>query len=75
MDDNQITTPSIRLADLTKLYQTDPTRGTFEHQFTLAVTQGQDEKGGDLNDMMPRWTIFSTDQVLSLFQYIQSAFK
>lgn len=73
-DSNKISTPSIKWSDLTKMYTTDPSRGTAQQQFALAVTKGQDEKGGDLNAMMPHWSFLSQAQVDSLAQYIQTKF-
>jgi mono/diheme cytochrome c family protein len=74
-DDNKITTPSLSWGDLTKLYATDPSRGTVEQQFALAITKGQDEKGEDLNPMMPRWSSLSQAQVDSLVQFFKATFK
>lgn len=74
-EDHSITTPSLSWTELTKTYSKDPSRGTVADQVALSIVKGQDETGGDLNTMMPRWTILSKDQVNSLVQYLQSAFK
>ncbi len=74
-DGNKIDTPSLHWSDLTKMYSMDPSRGTVEQQFAIAVTKGQDETGSDLNAMMPRWSSLSQAQVDSLAQYLQTTFK
>ena len=73
-DGNTISTPSLHWADLSGMYASDPSRGSVEAQVALAITKGQDEEGGDLNAMMPRWTFLSQAQVDSLVQYLQTAF-
>ena len=75
LDSNTISTPSLSWADLSQAHASDPSRGTVEQQLTLAITKGQDETGGDLNAMMPRWSFLSQEQVDSLIQYIQATFK
>jgi mono/diheme cytochrome c family protein len=75
MDGNKITTPSLHWGDLTQTYSADPSRGTVAQQVALGITKGQDEKGGDLNTMMPHWSFFSQGQVDSLVQYLQTTFK
>lgn len=75
MDGNEITTPSLHWSELSPMYSTDTSRGSVEDQVVLAITKGQDEEGGDLNTMMPRWSFLSQAQVESLIQYFQSAFK
>ena len=74
-EDHSITTPSLSWAELTKTYSADPSRGTVADQVALSIVKGQDETGGDLNTMMPRWTIISKAQVDSLVQYLQTTFK
>jgi mono/diheme cytochrome c family protein len=74
-DGNKITTPSLKWADLTQTYSADPSRGTIAQQVALGITKGQDEKGGDLNAMMPRWSFLTQAQVDSLVQYLQTTFK
>jgi cytochrome c len=74
-DGQKIETPSIKWADLVNMYSAQPNRGTTEQQFALAIIKGQDEMGGDLNAMMPRWTILSQSQVDSLVAYMKATFK
>jgi len=73
-DSNKITTPSLHWGDLTQTYSADPSRGTVAQQVALGITKGQDETGGDLNAMMPRWSFLSQAQVDSLVQYLQTTF-
>ena len=75
MDGSEITTPSLHWSELSPMYSTDTSRGSVEEQVALAITKGQDEEGGDLNTMMPRWSFLSQTQVDSLVQYLQSAFQ
>jgi mono/diheme cytochrome c family protein len=72
VDDQTIAVPALQWADLAKTYSTDATRGTVEQQLVLAITKGQDESGDQLNDMMPRWTVLSQDQVSSLVDYLKT---
>jgi len=74
MDKNKITTASLHWSDLTMMYSADPSRGTTAQQAAIAIVKGQDEKGGDLNAMMPRWAFLSQAQVDSLIQYLQTTF-
>ncbi len=74
-DGNKITTPSLHWGDLSQMYSVNPSRGDAAQQAALAITKGQDEKGEDLNPMMPRWSFLSQAQVDSLVQYLQTAFK
>jgi mono/diheme cytochrome c family protein len=74
-EDHSITTPSLSWAELTKTYSADPSRGSVADQVALSMVKGQDETGGDLNTMMPRWTLLSKAQVDSLVQYLQTTFK
>lgn len=71
-DGNTIETPSLAWSDLSQMYSSDPSRGTVEQQFAIAVTKGLDESGDDLNTMMPRWSSLSQTQVDSLAQYLQA---
>lgn len=73
-DGNKITTPSLHWGELTQTYSADPSRGTIAQQVALGITNGQDETGGDLNTMMPRWSVLSQAQVDSLVQYLQTTF-
>jgi mono/diheme cytochrome c family protein len=74
-DGNKITTPSLHWTDLTQTFSSDPSRGTVAQQVSIAIIKGQDETGGDLNAMMPRWSSLSQAQVDSLVQYLQTTFK
>jgi mono/diheme cytochrome c family protein len=74
LDGNKISTPSLHWGELTSTYSADPSRGTVAEQVALGITKGQDETGGDLNAMMPRWSSLSKAQVDSLVQYLQTAF-
>lgn len=74
-DDQKLEPPSLKWADLVKLYTAQPDRGTPEQQTVLAITKGQDESGADLNTMMPRWTVLSPAQVDSLVAYMKTTFK
>ncbi len=74
MDGNKISTPSLHWSELSSTYATDPSRGTVAQQVGISITKGQDETGGDLNTMMPRWSFLSQAQVDSLVQYLQTAF-
>lgn len=74
-DGNKIDTPSLHWTDLTQTYAANPSRGDVAQQTALAITKGQDEKGEDLNSMMPRWTFLTQAQVDSLVQYLQTTFK
>jgi mono/diheme cytochrome c family protein len=69
---NKISPPSLSWSDLSQMYSSDPSRGTVEQQFAIAVTKGLDESGDDLNAMMPRWSSISQAQVDSLAQYLQT---
>src|SRR5579859_3992138 len=71
-DGQQIQPPSLKCADLVKLYTAQPDRGTAEQQTALAIVKGQDETGADLNAMMPRWTSLSSSQVDSLVAYLKA---
>lgn len=73
MDNQSISVPGLAWADLTKTFQTQPSRGTVEQQLGLAITKGLDETGGDLNAMMPHWSFLSQAQVDSLVQYLKTA--
>ncbi len=74
MDGQKIDTPSLHWSELSSTYSADPSRGTVAEQVALGITKGQDETGGDLNAMMPRWSSLSQAQVDSLVQYLQTAF-
>jgi mono/diheme cytochrome c family protein len=71
-DGQAIAPPSLKWADLVKLYTAQPDRGTAEQQAALGIVKGQDETGADLNAMMPRWTPLSQSQVDSLVAYLKA---
>jgi cytochrome c len=75
MNGQTVSVPALEWADLNKMYQTQPSRGTVQQQLTMAITKGQSETGEDFNPMMPRWSFLSQVQVDSLIQYIQTTFK
>ena len=72
---NSFTTPSLSWAELTTTYSADPSRGSVADQVAISITKGQDETGGDLGTLMPRWSFLSKEQVDSLVQYLQTTFK
>jgi mono/diheme cytochrome c family protein len=72
MDGQKIDVPSLAWSDLSSTYAADPSRGTAEQQVALSITKGEDETGGDLNAMMPRWSSLSQAQVDSLVQFLQT---
>ena len=74
-DGNTIPTPSLHWNELRQTFSRDPNRGSVPEQIALAITNGQDETGAQLNTMMPRWSFLSQAQVDSLVQYLQTAFK
>jgi mono/diheme cytochrome c family protein len=74
-DGNTIRTPSLHWSELSSTFARDPSRGSVPEQLALAITQGQDETGAQLNTMMPRWSFLSQAQVDSLVQYLQTKFK
>ena len=74
-DGNTIPTPSLHWNELRQTFSRDPNRGSVPEQIALAITNGQDESGAQLNTMMPRWSFLSQPQVDSLVQYLQTAFK
>jgi mono/diheme cytochrome c family protein len=74
-DGNMIATPSLHWNELRQTFSRDPNRGSVPEQIALAITNGKDETGAQLNAMMPRWSALSQAQVDSLVQYLQTAFK
>lgn len=74
-EDNKITTPSLSWKELSDTYAKDPSRGSVADQVALSIVKGLDETGGDLNAMMPHWSLLSKAQVDSLVQYLQATFK
>jgi mono/diheme cytochrome c family protein len=74
-DGNTIATPSLHWNELRQTFSRDPNRGSIPEQIGLAITNGKDETGAELNTMMPRWSFLSQAQVDSLVQYLQTTFK
>ena len=74
-DGNTIRTPSLHWNELNSTFARDPSRGSVVEQVALAITNGKDETGAELNTMMPRWSFFSQAQADSLVQYLQTTFK
>ena len=74
-DGNTIRTPSLHWSELRGTFSRDSSRGSVPEQLALAITNGKDETGAQLNTMMPRWSFLSQAQVESLVQYLQTAFK
>ena len=74
-DGNTISTPSLHWNELHQTFSRDSNRGSLPEQIALAITNGQDETGAQLNTMMPRWSFLSQAQVESLVQYLQTTFK
>ena len=74
-DGNTIKTPSLHWNELHQTFSRDSSRGSVPEQIALAITQGKDETGAELNTMMPRWSFLTQAQVDSLVQYLQTAFK
>jgi mono/diheme cytochrome c family protein len=74
-DGNTIATPSLHWNELRQTFSRDPNRGSVAEQIALAIINGKDEAGAELNTMMPRWSFLSQGQVDSLVQYLQTTFK
>lgn len=67
MDNNTIEVPAITFADLDALYH-----DKYDTMVVDTITKGVDEEGQPLNRMMPRWTIFSDQQMADLVAYLKS---
>ena len=67
-----IKVPGLIWDNMNRSFKVDPSRGSVPEQIALAITNGQDSVGGELNSMMPRWSFLSQGQVDSLIQYIQT---
>ena len=61
LDNQTIEVPAITFADLDALYH-----DKFDTMAVDTITKGVDEAGQPLNRMMPRWTIFSDQQLAVL---------
>jgi mono/diheme cytochrome c family protein len=66
-DNNTIEVPSIAFADLSALYG-----DKFDTLAVDGITKGLDEAGSPLNRMMPRWTIFSDQQLADIVAYLKT---
>ena len=67
LDNQTIEVPAITFADLDALYH-----DKFDTMAVARITTGVDEEGQPLNRMMPRWTIFSDQQLADLVTYLKS---
>ena len=67
MDDQSIAVPAITYSELEALYH-----DKYDSMVVATITTGVDEEGQPLNRMMPRWTIFSSDQMDALVVYLKS---
>lgn len=67
MDGQTIEVPAIAFADLDALYH-----DKFDTMAIETITKGTDEEGQPLNRMMPRWTIFSDQQLADIVEYLKS---
>ena len=67
VDNQTIEVPAITFADPDALYH-----DKFDTMAVDTITKGLDEEGQPLNRMMPRWTIFSDQQLADLVTYLKS---
>ena len=67
LDNQTIEVPAITFADLDALYH-----DKFDTMAIDTITKGVDEEGQPLNRMMPRWTIFSDQQLADLVAYLKT---
>ena len=67
VDNQTIEVPAVTFADLDALYH-----DKFDTMAIDTITKGLDEEGQPLNRMMPRWTIFSDQQLADLVTYLKS---
>ena len=67
VDGQTIEVPAVAFADLDALYH-----DKFDPMAVDTITKGLDEEGQALNRMMPRWTIFSDQQLADLVTYLKS---
>ena len=67
LDSQTIEVPAITFADLDALYH-----DKFDTMAVATITQGVDEAGQPLNRMMPRWTIFSDQQLADMVAYLKT---
>jgi mono/diheme cytochrome c family protein len=67
LDNQTIEVPAITFADLDALYH-----DKFDTMAVDTITKGVDEEGKPLNRMMPRWTIFSDQQLADMVSYLKT---
>jgi cytochrome c1 len=67
VDNQTIEVPAVTFAELDALYH-----DKFDTMAIDTITKGLDEEGQPLNRMMPRWTIFSDQQLADLVTYLKS---
>ncbi len=67
LDKNTIAVPDLTYASLSGTYG-----DKYDTLVLQGITQGLDEKGQPLNKMMPRWTIFSDQELRDLVAYLKS---
>ncbi len=67
LDNQTIEVPAIAFADLDALYH-----DKFDTMAIDTITKGVDEEGQPLNRMMPRWTIFSDQQLSDIVAYLKT---
>jgi len=67
LDNQTIEVPAVTFADLDALYH-----DKFDTMAIDTITKGVDEEGQPLNRMMPRWTIFSDQQLADIVTYLKS---
>lgn len=67
LDNQTIEVPAITFAELDALYH-----DKFDTMAVDTITKGVDEAGQPLNRMMPRWTIFSDQQLADIVTYLKT---
>lgn len=67
MDNNTIEVPAITFGELDALYH-----DKYDTMVVDTIKTGVDEEGQALNRMMPRWTIFSDQQMQDLVAYLKT---
>ncbi len=67
MDSNTIEVPALTYTALSPKYGNQ-----YDTITPRAITQGLDEQGQPLNRMMPRWTIFSDQDLSNLVAYLKT---
>jgi mono/diheme cytochrome c family protein len=67
LDNQTIEVPAITFAELDALYHEK-----FDTMAVDTIVKGVDEAGEPLNRMMPRWTIFSDQQLADIVTYLKT---